>query len=167
MAGRANPVGVAVARREVRGIESRSGPGGGCMARSARRREARRSVIRIRRAVVVGLVTADARSRQRRVVVVDVAHHASHSRCGMESSKREGRVVVIKYRTRPVGGAMADIAGRREAGGRVGRRIGVVVVGLMARNAGRVSSSQSVVPVHVALSAGHREVEARERKPGG
>ena len=166
VAGRAHPVGVAVVGREVSVIERRTRPGGGGMARSARRREARRSVVRIRRAVVVGLVAADASGRQCRVVVVDVAHHTSHGRSRMEASKREGRVVVIKGRARPVRGAMADIAGRWEAGARVGRRIGVVVVGLMARNAGRVRGSQSVVPVHVALRAGHREMEARERKPG-
>jgi len=129
---RAHPVGVAVVRREVGVIESRSGPGGGCMARSARRREARRSVIRIRRAVVIRLVAAHACGRQRRVVVVDVAHHASHGRCGMKSSKREGRVVVIKGRARPVRGAVAHVTSRREAHLRVHRIIRIVVVGLMA-----------------------------------
>ena len=167
VAGCANSIRVTVIYVEPRVVEYGAGPCGGRMARVASGREPSRFVVRIGRVVVIRLVAAHACGRQRRVVVIDVAHHASHGRCGMESSKREGRVVVIKYRARPVGGAMADIAGRREAGGRVGRRIGVVVVGLMARNAGRVSSSQSVVPVHVALSAGHREVEARERKPGG
>src|SRR5205807_1436286 len=129
-----------------------SGPGGGCMARSARRREARRSVIRIRRAVVVGLVTADARSRQRRVVVVDVAHHASHSRCGMESSKREGRVVVIKGRARPVRGAVALIARSREAGLRVIWSRCALVILQVALGAG--TAGQAVVVIHVALRAG-------------
>ena len=121
MARGADSVGVAVARREVGVIESRPCPGRGRMARSARGREARRRVIRIRRAVVVGLVAAHARGWQRRVVVVDVAHHASNGRSRVEASEREGRVVVIKGRARPVRGAMADIACRREAGRCVGR----------------------------------------------
>lgn len=167
VAGRTYSIRVTVIYVEPRVVEHGSGPCRGRMARIASGREASGFVVRIGRVVVIRLMAAHACGRQRRVVVVDVAHHASHGRRRMESSKREGRVVVIKYRTRPVRGAMADIASRREAGRRVGRRIGVVVVGLMARDAGRISSGKAVVPVHVALSAGHREVEARESKPGG
>lgn len=76
MAGRANSISVAVIHVEPCVIEDRARPGGRRMARGTGRGEAGRLMVRIRRAVVVGLVASHARGWQRRVVVVDVAHHA-------------------------------------------------------------------------------------------
>jgi len=78
MAGRANSVGVAVVHIEPCVIEDGAGPGGRRMARGAGRGEAGRLMVRIRCAVIVGLVASHARGRQRCVVVVDVAHHAGY-----------------------------------------------------------------------------------------
>src|SRR5271157_4374756 len=62
-------------RRVLSVIERRVQPVGGAMTVLARRREELRlrGMPRIRRVVVVGLVAADAGSRQRGVVVVDMA----------------------------------------------------------------------------------------------
>ena len=69
-------------RRVLRVIERRVQPVRGAMTVLARRREELRlrCMPRIRRVVVVGLVAADAGSRQRGVVVVDVAVHAGARR---------------------------------------------------------------------------------------
>lgn len=167
MASRADPVRVAVIHREVRVIERRSRPRRCRVAGGAGGREPGRRVIRIRRSVVVALVAAHARGRQRRVVIVDVAHHAGDRRSRMEACQRERRVVVIKGCARPVGRAVAGVASRREAGRSMRRRVRIVVVGLVARNAGRVRRRQIVVPVHVALAALHRGMEAGEREARG
>ena len=84
----------------------------------------------------------------------------------MEAGEREGRVVVIEGRARPVRRAVARIAGRREAGACVRRRIGVVVIRLMARDARRIGRRQAVIAVHVASGARHRAVETGQREAG-
>jgi len=137
VAGRAHIAGIAMAGREWRVlgvVKGGAAPGCGVVAVLAGCRKELRlcRVAGIRGVVVVRLVAPDAGRGQRRVVVVDVAHHASHGRCGMKSSKREGRVVVIKGRARPVRGAVAHVTSRREAHLRVHRIIRIVVVGLMA-----------------------------------
>ena len=114
MAGCAYSICVAVIGREISVIECRSRPGGRGVTGVASRWEAGRLMIRIRGVVVIGLVAADARGWQCRVVVVDVAHHAGHGRRRVETSQRESRVVVIERRSRPVGGAMAGVACGRE-----------------------------------------------------
>ena len=164
VASGANSIRVAVVGREVRMVEGCARPSGRSVTGIARRWEASRLMVRIRGVVVIRLVTAHASGRQRGVVAVHVAHHASHGCRRVVTGQGEGRVVVVERCPRPVRSAMADIAGRRESGGRVRRRIGVVVVGLMARNTGRVRGGQAVVPVYMALGTRHREVEAGQRK---
>jgi len=85
----------------------------------------------------------------------------------MEARQRERRVVVIKRCACPVGRAVAGVACGREAGRRMRRRVRIVVVGLVTRNASGIRSCQVVVPVHVALAALHRGMEAGEREARG
>ena len=77
MARGANTIGVAMVNREsrvLRVVKRRTSPCGRVVAVLARRREELRLrfVARIRRVVVVGLMAADTRRRQSRVVVVDM-----------------------------------------------------------------------------------------------
>ena len=160
----ADTIRVPVIGREVRVIESRSCPRRRGMASRARIRETRRRVIRIGRAVVIRLVAAHARRRQRGVVVIHVAVRAGHGR--VRPSQRERRRVVVERRSIPVRGAMAGIARRREAYLRVVgiRRRSVVL--LMARYARSIRTCQSVVTVHVTRTAGRRGVRARQGEAG-
>ena len=96
--GRADSICVAVVDVEPGVIEHGPGPCGRRMAGVACRWEAGGLVVRIGRAVVVRLVATHARRRQRRVVVVDMAHHAGHGCSCVEASQGECRVVVIKDR---------------------------------------------------------------------
>lgn len=78
MARRAHSASIPVIGRELcvlRVVERGSGPGRRVVTGLASRREELRlrQVTRIRCVVVIGLVTADARRRKRRVVIVDVA----------------------------------------------------------------------------------------------
>lgn len=100
---RAHPIGVAMIDGELRVlrvIKRRVQPVGGAMAIGASRREKLRlcSVSRIRRVVVVGLVTADTCRRQRCVVAVDVAVGTGARRHSMRSGQGERCVVVIEGR---------------------------------------------------------------------
>ena len=164
MAGCANPIRVPVIGREIRVIERRSRPCRRGVASVASRRETGRFMVRIRRVVVIRLVAAHARCRQRRVIVVDMAHHAGHSGGCVEARQREGRVVVIERGSRPVSGAVTGIASRWEPGGRMRRRVRTVVIGLVARHARSIRSGQGVIPVHVALCARHRAMETCQRE---
>lgn len=106
MAGRADPVRVAVRRRELcvlRVIECRSGPGCRVMAVLARRREELwlRRVARVRGVLVIGLVTAVTRRGERSVIAVHVAIRTLPRRNRMRASQRESRVVVIECRVGP------------------------------------------------------------------
>ena len=167
VAGRAHAVRVAVIRVEPGVIERRPRPGRGRVAGVASRRETSGSVIRICGPVVISRVAAVTSGGQGGVVVIDVAHRARDSGSRVITSERERRVVVIKRCPGPVRCAMAHITSCREPCGRMRRRIGAVVVRLVARNTGRVRSGQAVIPVHVALTARHREVKARQRKSSG
>ena len=85
-------------RRVLRVIERRSGPGGRGVAGLARSREelGLRLVARVRGVVVIGLMTADARDRQSRVVAVHVTVRALAWRYGVRSRQGECRVGVIE-----------------------------------------------------------------------
>jgi len=67
--------------------------------------ESRRSVRRVLRAGVIGLMAAVARGWKRGVVVVHVALRTLHR--GVRASQREGRLVVIKRGQRPRCGVVA------------------------------------------------------------
>jgi len=77
-------------------------------------REVRRDVVRVRRALIVLEMAADAGRSVDAVIVVDVAIRASTRRNGMHSGKREPRGCVVERRTCPVAGAVTLIAGLRE-----------------------------------------------------
>jgi|SRR5579863_5931566 len=91
-------------RSVLRVIEGRPGPGRGVMTRLARGREELwlRRMARVRRVVVIGLVTTDTGRRQRRVIVVHVAIRANARRNHVGTGKGEGCVVVVERRIRPV-----------------------------------------------------------------
>ena len=130
MAGCAHAICIPVICREVRMVEGGSCPRRGGVARVARRREARRRVVRIRGPVVIRLMAAVAGSRQRRVVVVHVATIAGHT--GVRAGQRECRRAVIERCARPCRCAVAGVAGGREAYLRVNRVIRIVVIRLVA-----------------------------------
>jgi len=156
MAGRAHAAGVAVARRKLcvlRMVKCRARPSRGVVAILAGGGEKLRlcRVARVRRVVVVRLVAADARRRQRRVIAVDMAVSADSRRHRMRTRQREGRVVVIKSRVGPGDGVMAQLAGRGEPRGCVhgiGRARVILLVARVTQGAGQV-----VVIVDVAIGA--------------
>ena len=171
MAGRAHTVGVAVAGRERRvlGVIERSTRPCGCVVASLAggREELRlRLVSGVGRVVVVGLVAANARGRQRRVIVVNVAIGADPRRNGVRASKGEGRVVVIERGIRPAGRVVAEFARGREARRRMGRIGSARVVLLVARVAERAVQRVIVVDVAVGAEARRHRVRTGQRKAG-
>jgi len=164
MACRANVIRVAVIGRELRVlcvIECGAGPGGRVVAGLAGGREELRlrRVTRIRRVVVIGLMAADARDWQRRVVVVHVAVSADARRNDVRTGQRERRVVVIKRGVGPDRRVMAKFARSREARGCVRRVRSARVILLVARVA--ECAVQRVVIVCVAVGAGARRDDVR------
>ena len=158
MARRAHAVGVAMVNRELRVlrvVERRVQPVASAVAVLARRREELRlrRMSRIGRAVVIRLVTANARRWKRLVVIVDVAVGASPRRYHVRSGQWERRVVVIECCVRPVDRVVAELTGGREAG--MGHRaVRVLEIRLMARNAQR--AVQVVVVINMAVGASPR-----------
>jgi len=136
------------------------------MALRAVRREARRHVIGIRRALEIRHVTADASRAGQIVVVVDVTVSASARRHGVQAGQREIRHrIVIELRVQPVIGAVAGIAGDGKLGGYVVGIGGSVVVGLMAGVAlDRHRLKLAVGGILVAGVAIHRGVSSGERE---
>ena len=134
----AHVIRIAVSGRELRVlrvIKRGAGPRRGVVAGRARGREELRLrlVAGVRRVVVVRLVAADARDRQRRVIVVDVAVRANPWRHKVRARQGECGVVVVEGGVRPDCGVVAQFARGREAGARV-RRIGRArIVLLVAR----------------------------------
>ena len=142
-------------------IEIDGCPVGRGVARFAGGRKSRGGVIRIRRAVPIGLMAAEAICRQRGVIVVRVALGASYR--GMRPSQRKYRSVVER-RGRPPGRRVAQRAVGRETRRNV---IGIgcaVEVRLMASVA--VSRQARIVVVYMALGTCHVDVRARERERG-
>ena len=92
--------GPTVRLREVSMVEHRSQPVCRAVARLAGGRESRRSVIRVRRVVVVGLVATDARRVGDAVVAIDMALRAQR-RGGMEARQRPAGSCVIELPVRP------------------------------------------------------------------
>ena len=159
MASGADVVRLAVIGRKLRVlrvIESGAGPCSGVVAVLAGRREELRlgGVARVGGVVVIGLVAADTRRRQRRVVVVDVAIGADARRNCVRAGKRERRLVVIERGVGPDRRVVTEFASGWEAGGLV-RWIGrACVVLLVTRIAQR--RVQRVVVVDVAIGADAR-----------
>jgi hypothetical protein len=157
MARGAYALGVTVVGREPRVVERGSRPGGCRVASLAGGWESRRLVIRIGRALVIGLVTAVAICRHARVVVVHVATGTGD--CGMSPRERERRVVVIERRRLPRRGRVAQFTLLRKSRGNVIGVGGPLKILQVTRNAGRVG--KTVVVVDVAGRTRHVHVRAR------
>ena len=141
-------------------IEHSSCPRSRRVTNLATRRESRSNVIGIRSASEVRLVARVAVCRCTREHVVDVARSAGHRYVG--SCEREGRLVVIKYRSGPRGRRMAYLATGGESGGDVIGIRGAGVVGLVTGVAVCWRTRENIVDV--ARRAGHGCVGAGERE---
>ena len=156
MASRANPVRIAVIHGELRVlrvIKRSAGPCRRVVAGLAGSREELRlcRVSRIRRVLVIGLVAAIARCRQRGVITVHMAIRTLPWRNRMRTGQRERRVVVVEGRVGPDDRVMTQFARSREARSRMVRVVRARVILLVARIAER--AGQVVVVVDVAIRA--------------
>jgi len=148
-------------------IESRIGPHGCIVADFA---SGGKSSRRVRRIVCAGIVFLMARIAQRavqRVVIADVAVGANPRRHQVGSSQLEAGCRVIEGAVAPLHRIVASFAGGRECRrNMIHRRLGVVVVGLMAGDARR--PGQVVVVVQVAIRAlpWRNHMGASQRKAG-
>lgn len=172
MAGSADVIRVSVTRwelRVLRVIECRSRPRRGVVAGLAGGREELwlRRVSWIRRVVVVRLVAADARCRQGRVVVVDVAIRANAWRYQVRSRQRERCVVVIERGVSPDDRVVTEFAGGRESRRSVRRIVRVAVILLMARIAQRAIQRVIVVDMAVRTLTRRHRVRSGQGKSGG
>ena len=137
VAGGAQAIGIAVVngeRRVLRMVESGPGPAARVVAVLAGGGEELRlrRVARIRRVVVVGLVTSDARGWQRRVIVVHVAIGALPRGHGVQAGQGKCGVVVVEGGIGPDRRVVADFASSREARCSMSRIVRARVILLMA-----------------------------------
>jgi hypothetical protein len=135
-------------------------PCGGVVARVAGGRKRNGGVIRIGCILEVRLMTAKARRRQCRVVVVHVALSAGNRR--VRSGEWKRRVVVVKAGKRPGSGVVTLHAFSGETRRYVRGIIGRSEVFLVAAVAG--GGKSFVVVVCMALSAGNGGVRSCQRK---
>ena len=142
VADRAHAIGgvAAMSPGEKRMTERRAGPSRRCVAGRTGCWEPGCRVSRIRCAVVIRRVATDASDRQCRVVIVHVAA-GTGNRCGVKTSQRESRCVVIKYRARPRRSRVTQRAVGRECRRdmiryRAAERCGALVCRRMAIDAG-------------------------------
>ena|SRR5690242_15400748 len=134
------------------------------MARLAGCRKTSCRVVGIICPLVVRLMAAIASGRKARIVVVHMAVRTGDTNVGASKWKR--RAVMIERALAPGHGVVADLAGGRETQLNViYRRQGVVVVRLMASDAG--SARQAVVVIDMTRRAGHADVRARQGKTRG
>ena len=159
---RALQAGVRAGQREARGrvVERGARPVGRRVAERAVLRESGSLVARRRGVVVLGLVAVEAGGAGEAVVVVDVALRAL--RGGMRAGEGEARRRMVERRAHPLGGVVAQRAVLREPRGFVRRRVGSVVIGEVAIDAG--GAGEAVVVVDVALRALGRGMGAGERE---
>lgn len=162
VAGRAYAIGAPVVHREIGVIEVRRDPRRRVVAGGAGSREARGHMVRIRSAVVVGLMARIAVGRQRGVVVVDVAACARNRPMGTRQG--EGRVVVIEGCRNPRRCAVTYLALLWEPGTDVIRVRRTLEILEMAAHTGR--ASQVVIVIDMALRALQPRVGASQREAG-
>jgi len=130
-------------------VERGGGPTGCVVASGAVGREAGGLVVRVRRVVVVGLVTRYARGLREVEIAIHVARRASQA--DMRAGQREASLGVVKGGGGPVGRSVASGAVGREPSllvVRVGRVVVVVQVTGHARGLREV-----VIVIHVARRA--------------
>ena len=161
---RANHPGVRAGEREPRQavVERGRGPRRGGMADFARRRKARRLVIRVRRVVILGDMAGHATCAQPHERVVDVAARTGHG--DVRAGERESRFRVIEPRAKPLRRRVAERAIRREACGDVVRVGGLLESGQVAGGTSHRRACEP--PTDVATRTGHVDVRSREREPG-
>jgi len=138
VASRADVVGPTVVRRKLRVlrvIERGAGPCRCVVAGLARGREELRlrRMARVCRVVVVRLVAANARRRQGRVIVVDVAIAALARRHSMHAGEGKCGVGVVERGVGPDGRVVTHLAGRGETRRPMRRIVRGGVLLLMAR----------------------------------
>ena len=156
MAGGTYVVSVPMAGWELRVlgvIECRSRPGGRRVASLTGGREelGLRLVARVRGVVVIGLVAADARDRQSRVVAVHVTVSALARRHCVRTRQRECRVGVVEGGVGPDSCVVAQLARGRESRRSMGGIGRARIILLMARVAQR--AVQGIIAVDVAIDA--------------
>jgi len=135
-------------------VERGIGPRGRVMAKFAGLRESGGYVIGIRSALEVLQMAGHAGRTVQRVVVADVAVGAEPRWHGVQAGQCEARGRVIKRAIGPEVGVVAVLAGGRESSGCVGHRGGrIVVIGLVARDAGCVRNRVIVVDVAIRACA--------------
>jgi len=115
--------------------------------------------------VVIVLVARNASRVRDVVVVVDVAVGASPWRNCMRTGQRESGLRMVEFAIGPLDGVMAVLAGGREARVRH-RRLRIVVVGLVTRNARRIGDVVVVVDVAIGACPWRDGMRARQRPPG-
>ena len=149
-------------------IELAVGPGGGIVTGIARGREVCTDVIDRRLGVVVvGLMARDTGGSRDVVIAIDVAVGALTRWHRVLARQYPTGLRVIEFAIGPLNGIVAVLAARWEFGGYVvDRNLGVVVVGLVARNAGRVGNVVIVIDVAVGALAGRYGVLAGEWEAG-
>jgi len=146
-------------------VKGRIEPGRSAMALVAGLREVRCHVIGIGRALEILQMAGDAGRAIQTVVIVDVAVGAKPRRHGVQAGQIEARARMVKLTVGPQIGVVALFAGQGESRRRVGhgaRRI--VVVGLVAGNAGRVRNRVIVVDVAIGARARRNHVIAGKRE---
>jgi len=156
--------GVGAAQREAGSVVIKRcvQPGAGAVTLIAGLREVRRDVIRIRRALIVLEVAADAGRSGQVVIVVNVAISALARRNRVKSSQRESRGVVIERRVHPVRCVMTLVTGLREVRRHVVRVRRALIVLQVAADAGR--GIDAVVVIDVAIGAGTRRNDMHSGK---
>ena len=143
-------------------IELRVGPYDGVVTLLTGRREAR-VIDRGLGIVVVRLVARDAGRDRDAVVVIDMA--AGAGRRQVRAGQRPSRRRVVEFAIGPKNGIVALFAGCRQRQANViKRRLRVVVIGLVARNAAR--DRNLIVIVDVTQSTSRRYVRASQREAG-
>lgn len=165
MAGGARGGGMFAGQWEARCavVEGGAGPLRRGMAGFARRREARRSVVRVRGLLEFGQVASGAGGAQSGELSAHMASGAGGG--GVLAGQRETCGVVIERRAGPLRRVVARLARGGEAAGCVIRIRRLLEFGQMAGGAGGAQAGE--LAVHVAGGAGGRCMFAGQREAGG
>jgi len=148
-------------------VERGIGPDGCVMTDFARSGEARGGVRRVRRARVVLLMARVAKSAVQGIVVVDVAIGTEPRRHGMRARQLEAGGRVIERGVRPLHRVVTGVASGRERSRDVVHRGGrIVVIRLVARDAGGAGQVVIVVDVTIGASTRRHRVRASQREAG-
>jgi len=144
----------------LRMIKLRTAPIRGRMALCTILRKSSRLMIRIIGSLEIAKVAPDAGRRRSHKLIVFVACDARH--CRMCARKGKAKSVVINLGIQPTGRGVAQLASCREAGRRVWRVRGRLIILQMTPIAGRRRTGK--LAVDVARVASNRNVRAIQRK---